>query len=124
MVMYAPGGMASLIMMNLRVASFGKLRELWPSYLGWLAAPAWWPAAGRGPWSRWSTTCSSMPPGPEIASWVPRSCQGCEQLVGRGFVLLTGRGLFELCTRRSFVCAPVGHEIQEFIEKEIKRRER
>ena len=28
MVMYAPGGIASLIMMNLRVAAFGKLRPL------------------------------------------------------------------------------------------------
>jgi branched-chain amino acid transport system permease protein len=33
MVMYAPGGIASLIMMNLRVAAFGKLRALWVSYL-------------------------------------------------------------------------------------------
>src|SRR5438093_11753722 len=33
MVMYAPGGIASLIMMNLRVAAFGKLRRLWPGYL-------------------------------------------------------------------------------------------
>jgi branched-chain amino acid transport system permease protein len=33
MVMYAPGGVASLIMMNLRVAKFGKLRQLWASYL-------------------------------------------------------------------------------------------
>ena len=31
MVMYAPGGIASLVMMNLRVAKFGKLRGL----LGW-----------------------------------------------------------------------------------------
>jgi branched-chain amino acid transport system permease protein len=31
MVMYAPGGIASLIMMNVRVAAFGKLRGL----LGW-----------------------------------------------------------------------------------------
>lgn len=36
MVMYAPGGIASLIMMNLRVAKFGKLRRL----LGWYAALA------------------------------------------------------------------------------------
>jgi branched-chain amino acid transport system permease protein len=33
MVMYAPGGIASLFLMNLRVASFGKLRTLWVSYL-------------------------------------------------------------------------------------------
>ena len=31
MVMYAPGGIASLIMMNLRVAAFGRLKELWVS---------------------------------------------------------------------------------------------
>jgi branched-chain amino acid transport system permease protein len=34
MVMYAPGGLASLITMNARVAAFGRLRELLPSYLG------------------------------------------------------------------------------------------
>jgi branched-chain amino acid transport system permease protein len=34
MVIYAPGGIASLIMMNVRVAAFGRLRELWASYLG------------------------------------------------------------------------------------------
>ncbi len=33
MVMYAPGGIASLIMMNVRLARFGKLRALLPSYL-------------------------------------------------------------------------------------------
>jgi len=30
-VMYAPGGLASLIMMNLRVAKFGKYGRVWPS---------------------------------------------------------------------------------------------
>jgi branched-chain amino acid transport system permease protein len=39
MVMYAPGGIASLIMMNLRVAAFGKLRQLWPCYLAWRSRP-------------------------------------------------------------------------------------
>ena len=33
-VPYAPGGIASLIMMDLRVAKFGKLRQIWTSYLG------------------------------------------------------------------------------------------
>jgi branched-chain amino acid transport system permease protein len=37
-VMYAPGGVASLIMMNVRVAAFGRLRELLPSYAGLSAA--------------------------------------------------------------------------------------
>ncbi len=39
MVMYAPGGVASLIMMNLRVARFGKLRRLAQPYLA-IAASA------------------------------------------------------------------------------------
>ncbi len=34
MVIYAPGGIASLIMMNVRVALFGRLRELLVSYVG------------------------------------------------------------------------------------------
>ena len=38
MVMYAPGGVASLIMMNVRVAVFGRLRELLPTYAGLAAA--------------------------------------------------------------------------------------
>jgi branched-chain amino acid transport system permease protein len=38
MVMYAPGGVASLIMMNVRVALFGRLRELLPTYAGLAAA--------------------------------------------------------------------------------------
>jgi branched-chain amino acid transport system permease protein len=32
MVMYAPGGIASLLMMNLRVAAYRKLHRLWGSY--------------------------------------------------------------------------------------------
>lgn len=37
-VMYAPGGLASLIMMNLRVAAHGYLRRILPSGLGILAS--------------------------------------------------------------------------------------
>jgi branched-chain amino acid transport system permease protein len=33
MVMFAPGGIASLIMMNLRVASYGKLKPMLSKYL-------------------------------------------------------------------------------------------
>lgn len=38
MVMYAPGGIASLIMMNVRVAAHGKLGRVLPSLLAMLAA--------------------------------------------------------------------------------------
>ena len=38
MVMYAPGGIASLIMMNLRVAKYGKFARLWGPYAAVLGA--------------------------------------------------------------------------------------
>lgn len=33
LVMYAPGGLASLLMLNLRVAKFGKFARVWPSLI-------------------------------------------------------------------------------------------
>lgn len=47
MVMYAPGGIASLLMMNRRLHAFGKLAPLAPHYLG-LAAAALLVLAGGG----------------------------------------------------------------------------
>jgi branched-chain amino acid transport system permease protein len=38
MVMYAPGGVAGLVMMNLRVAQFGRFKRLLAPYLGLLAS--------------------------------------------------------------------------------------
>ena len=66
MVMYAPGGIASLIMMNLRVASFGKLKQIWVSYLG-LFATAFESSTGRYP---------------EVHGRY-FECKGCRQLGGR-----------------------------------------
>ena len=40
MVMYAPSGVAGLILANLRVAAFGKLRPLWRGYLALAVAGA------------------------------------------------------------------------------------
>jgi branched-chain amino acid transport system permease protein len=40
MVMYAPGGVAGLILANLRLAAFGKLRPLWRGYLALAVAGA------------------------------------------------------------------------------------
>jgi len=40
MVMFAPGGVASLIMMNLRVAKFGKFKPFWALYAGLIATGA------------------------------------------------------------------------------------
>ena len=121
MVIYAPGGIASLIMMNLRVAAFGRLRELWVSYLA-LAGTALVMLAGAAAMIEMiyhlqlNTTLGS-----ELRFLgVPLDAHGINSWFGSAMVMLTGLGLFEL-TRRTFLRE--WGEIQEYIEKEIKRRE-
>jgi branched-chain amino acid transport system permease protein len=121
MVMYAPGGIASLIMMNLRVASFGFLRKLWVSYLA-LAVTALVALLGAAAMIEMVYHLQlNAALGPEMNFMgVPLNAKGLNSWFGAGFVLLTGIGLFELC-RRQYL-----HEwgaIQQDIEKEIKRRE-
>jgi branched-chain amino acid transport system permease protein len=121
MVMYAPGGIASLIMMNLRVASFGRLKELWVSYLG-LAVTALivlLGAAGMIEMVYHLKLNAAL--GPQLKFLgMNLNAQGLNSWFGCGFVMVTGLGLFELA-RRHFVRQ--WGEIQEFIEKEMKRRE-
>ncbi len=121
MVMYAPGGVASLIMMNLRVAAFGRLRALWVGYVA-LASTAMVVLAGAGAMIEMVYHLQlNVGMGDTLAFLgVPLHAHGLDSWVGAGFVTLTGLGLFEL-TRRQFR-AQWGH-IQEEIEKEIKRRE-
>ena len=121
MVMYAPGGVASLIMMNLRVASFGMLRRIWASYLG-LFGTALVILVGAGAMIEMvyhlqlnSALGNELP-----FMGATLNAKGLNSWFGSVFVLVTGLGLFELA-RRQFV-----HdwgEIQTDIEKEIKRRE-
>lgn len=121
MVMYAPGGIASLIMMNLRVALYGKLRQLWVSYLA-LAVTALVLLLGAGAMIEMvyhlqlNTTLGSKL---EFLG-VPLDAKSVNSWFGAGLVMLTGLGLFEV-TRRQFLHE--WGEIQEYIEKEIKRRE-
>ncbi|MCZ8292890.1 MAG: branched-chain amino acid ABC transporter permease [Hylemonella sp.] len=121
MVMYAPGGIASLIMMNLRVASFGFLRKLWVSYLG-LAISALVLLLGAAVLIEMVYHLQlNLSLGPELRFiGIPLNAHSPDHWFGGAFVMLTGLGLFELC-RRHYV-----HEwglVQEDIEKEIKRRE-
>ena len=121
MVMYAPGGIASLIMMNLRVASFGRLRELWVSYLA-LAFTALLALVGAGAMIEMVYHLKlNAALGPQVEfMYVTLDTRSADVWFGAVFVLLTGIGLFELA-RRQFV--QQWGEIQEYIEKEIKRRE-
>lgn len=121
MVMYAPGGVASLIMMNLRVAAFGKLKQLWVSYLA-LAVTALIALVG-------AATMIEMVYHLQLNEVLGANLQflgatlnakSINSWFGAGFVMATGLFLFEI-TRRQFL--KEWSVIQEYIEKEIKRRE-
>ena len=121
MVMYAPGGIASLIMMNLRVAAFGRLKDLWVSYLAlaFTALVALLGAAAMIEMVYHLQLNSAL--GPQLKFLAMNlDAKGADSWFGAAFVMLTGVGLFE-ATRRHFVRQ--WGDIQEFIEKEMKRRE-
>jgi branched-chain amino acid transport system permease protein len=121
MVMYAPGGFASLILMNLRVAAFGKLKQIWTSYLALIGTAL---AALVG-----AATMIEMvyhrqlneALGPELKFMgATLNSAALDAWFGAGFLIVVGVALFEL-VRRQYVRE--WGEIQEDIEKEIKRRE-
>ncbi|TDM04963.1 MAG: hypothetical protein C4K60_21305 [Ideonella sp. MAG2] len=121
MVMYAPGGFAGLIMMNLRVASFGKLGKLWTAYLA-LGGAGMVVLMGA---SAMIEMVFHLQLNAALGAEVPfmgatLNALGKDAWVGSVFVVLTGVGLFEVA-RRQFNLQ--WGETQEEIEKEIKRRE-
>jgi branched-chain amino acid transport system permease protein len=121
MVMYAPGGFASLIMMNLRVGAFGKLRKLWTSYLA-LAGTGLTMLVGAAAMVEMMYHYQlNAAIGPELVFMgVTLDSSKLDAWFGSGLVLLVGLGLFELA-RHQF--KQEWGQIQEEIEKEIKRRE-
>jgi branched-chain amino acid transport system permease protein len=121
MVMYAPGGIASLIMMNLRVASFGKLRQVWVSYLalGVTGVVVLLSAGAMVEMVYHLQLNAAMGDELRYLGMTLRTSSATSWF-GAGFVLATGLGLFEL-TRWQF--KQHWADIQTEIEKEIKRRE-
>lgn len=121
MVMYAPGGVASLIMMNVRVAAFGKLRSLWVSYLA-LAGTAFAMVLGVAAIVEMIYHIQlNSALGPVVTFLGARlNTQSPDTWAGAIFLLVTGIGLFEV-VRRSY--KRQWDAIQEDIEREIKRRE-
>jgi len=121
MVIYAPGGFASLLMMNLRVAAFGKLRQLAVSYLGLLTTGlVMLIGAGAMIEMVYHLQLNAAMGDTLQFMGVTLNSKGVDSWVGSALVMLTGLGLFEF-TRRHYM-----HEwglIQTDIEKEIKRRE-
>ena len=121
MVMFAPGGIASLIMMNLRVAAFGRLRELWASYVALAVTGllAFFGAAAMIEMVYHLQLNAAL--GSELNFLgLKLDAASTASWIGAGLVLLVGMGLFEIA-RRKF--ARQWGSIQGFIENEIKRKE-
>jgi branched-chain amino acid transport system permease protein len=121
MVIYAPGGVASLIMMNLRVAAYGHLRKLWVSYLALSVTGLVVLVGAAGMIEMVYHLQLKETLGSELTFLgIALDSKSFNSWFGSFFVMLTGLGLFELC-RRQF--AVEWSQIQESIEKEIKRSE-
>jgi branched-chain amino acid transport system permease protein len=121
MVMYAPGGIASLIMMNMRVAAYGKLRKLGLSYLT-LSASALIALSG-------ATAMVEMlyhiqlnaTLGSELQFMgVNLDVESVASWLGSAVLMLVGGGLFTVF-RRQF--AAKWSQIQGDIQQEIHRKE-
>ncbi len=121
MVMYAPGGISSLIMMNLRVASFGKLRPMLASYLA-LGGTGLVVLLAAGAMIEMVYHLQlNQALGPQMKYLgMPLNAKGFDSWFGALFVLIVGVAMFEV-TRRQFVAA--WGRTQEEIEREIKKRE-
>ena len=121
MVMFAPGGVASLIMMNVRVASFGKFRRLVLPYLGLLATGA---LAAVGA-AMLIEMIYHMQLNAALGPMVPLAgfeldTSHAPAWIGAAAALVVGLGLFEI-VRRRFV--RLWGTAQEEIELELKRRD-
>lgn len=121
MVMYAPGGIASLIMMNLRLAKYGKLGRMVGAYLA-LAGTGIAMLVGLAALVEMLYHLqlnSAM--GSELQFMGSTlNVHHLESWLGAGLIFLTGLGLFEL-VRREYVRQ--WGQIQEEIEHDIQRAE-
>jgi branched-chain amino acid transport system permease protein len=121
MVMYAPGGLASLIMMNLRLAAFGKLRRIWGSYLA-LGGAGLTALVGVAAMIEMVYHLQlSQALGPQMAFMgATLDAKSADTWFGAALLVVVGVALFEVARRRFSL---EWGEIQAEIEKEIKRRE-
>ncbi|MDM0071313.1 branched-chain amino acid ABC transporter permease [Variovorax sp. J31P207] len=121
MVMFAPGGIASLVMMNLRVAKFGKFKQFWPLYGGLLVAiiPVVIGAAALIEMIYHIQLNSALGPNLPFMG-VSLDTSGVASWLGASLILVVGLVALEFARRR-FVRA--WGTAQEQIEAEIKRRE-
>ena len=121
MVMFAPGGVASLIVMNLRVAKFGKFKRLWVLYGGLIftGAVAAVGAAALVEMVYHVQLNSARGPNVEFFGF-PLDTSGVASWAGAAVLTAVGIALLDWVRRRF---ARVWGQAQEEIEAEIKRRE-
>ena len=120
MVMYAPGGIASLIMMNLRVARQGRLRALAPHYLA-LAATALVAVLGGATMVEMTYHLQlNAALGPELTFLGVRlNARAAASWLVAGSLFIVGGLLFELCRRRFVRCWSA---VQDDIELQTTRK--
>ena len=116
MVMYAPGGIAGLLLMNLRVAKFGKLGRLTMSYVALFASGLLMLAGAAALIEMIYHIQLNMALGPELHFLgVTLNVASMASWLGAVVALLVGAGLFELARRRfavqwSDVQTEIAHE--------------
>jgi branched-chain amino acid transport system permease protein len=121
MVMLAPGGVAALIMAQLRLARSGGLRRLWPAYVLLLASALLALSGAAALLEMLYHLQLGAALGPELRFMgITLDTQAPGSWLGALVVMLAGLGLFE-SRRRPFVRA--WDEIQQAIAQDIKRRE-
>ena len=121
MVMYAPGGIASLIMINARVASYGRLKRLLPSYAV-LAITGLLVLIGAAAMVEMVYHLQlNAALGSELHFMgLALDAKGVGSWGGSLAVMVVGIVLFEIARRRF---ALLWSDAQVFIENEVKRKE-
>ncbi len=121
MVMYAPGGVASLIMMNVRVAAYGLLKRVLGSY-ALLAVAGLIMLAGAGAMIEMMYHLQLNAGQDTVLRFlgVNLDARSVTSWVGALVVMLVGLGLFELVRRRFML---QWHDIQVTIEQHTQQRE-
>ncbi len=121
MVMYAPGGVASLIMMNLRVARFGKFNRFWGLYGGLILTGALAAIGAAALVEMVYHMQLNAALGPQVAFMgLALDTTRAASWIGAAAVLVVGVALLEVVRRRF---ARVWGQAQEEIEAEMKQRE-
>ncbi|MDI1245291.1 MAG: branched-chain amino acid ABC transporter permease [Rhodoferax sp.] len=121
MVMFAPGGVAALIMANLRLAKSGYMRRLWPAYLTLLATAALALTGAAALLEMVYQLQMGSTLGTELRFLgIALDTQAPGSWLGATMLMLVGLGLFEF-RRRPFV--RVWDEIQQAIAQDSMRRE-